>query len=164
MVSFRAFFAFFTLSVPLLAACGDSKAPAQLGESCATTDDCGSALACAESRCSSVCVTTVDCTSLGGGLCVLKPSGVRVCEAPTETSCARNADCSGNQICGNDRKCRAACAEDADCLQGEKCTAGACGAPGVGGGNDADPAKTACIHHSDCPSDWKCVAQVCAKD
>lgn len=169
MLSIRALFGLFALSLLTATACGETTSKdAKLGETCATTDDCGSSLACADYTCHSECRTTADCKSLGGGLCLLTPAGGRICRSPDETGCVRNADCPGLQACASDQKCRDQCQTATDCAKDDVCTAGVCAGPtdvvnGQLPGATTAPTAKACLNHNECAADEVCLMMVCSK-
>lgn len=158
------------LLIASAAACGDEPAAAlraAIAEGCSLNSDCTSPLVCAFQTCHVECKSTRDCVAYGGGLCVESDKPYYICQNPSEKNCARNSDCAGKQICGNDLKCRDACVSDRDCLTGQTCTGAVCADPAdlVGGALPTATTDTVggnqCIHHSDCPGALVCISQIC---
>jgi hypothetical protein len=77
-------------------------------------------------------------------------------EVGLETSCLRNSDCTGSDVCLF-RVCGIPCTEDGDCADGRRCLKG--------------PEGNACVSNSvascedeDCPSGLVCVAESCRSE
>ena len=145
-----------------LAACGvDAETVlAALGQGCALNSDCDQGLVCTFQVCHQACATSEDCP-LGddgkAGRCVVeKPTSFCLLEA--ESRCSLHSDCVGDLVCGNDGRCRNACASERDCLQGQECAAGACVEPAELDGSGQLPLAAGqsalgkvCSFNSDCP-------------
>jgi hypothetical protein len=104
---------------------------AALGQGCALNSDCDQGLVCTFQVCHQPCTTSKDCPldeNGAPGRCVSeKPTSF--CLLETELSCTVHSDCAGDLVCGNDGRCRNACASERDCVQGQACAAGACAEP-----------------------------------
>lgn len=100
---------------------------AELAEGCAINTDCTSPLVCAFRKCHVQCTSSRDCTA--GQLCVASDKPFYVCQLPSETKCQYNSQCAGDQVCGVDGKCREQCANEKDCLPGQRCAQATCAEP-----------------------------------
>jgi hypothetical protein len=140
------------------AACEDTAEQPKVAQTCSSSGDCGTDLACANGTCHIGCTSTAECASQNGGQCVRAANGVYVCQLPSEQSCARNSDCAGAQICGTDERCADACETAADCVPGQRCNEGLC----VSGASTATPSAPACTSVDDCKEGFDCVNRACS--
>ena len=161
--------AFVLGALAAVVACSSSKnevTRAALAAGCVLNSDCASPFVCAFKTCHVQCTSSRDCLPQPGGRCVESDKPVDVCLNPQETSCVRNSDCPGTEVCGVDLQCRDACIVSRDCLTDQSCIAGTCvdpvdlvdgGLPVADGGTTSLP----CIHASDCPGTLVCVQGSC---
>jgi hypothetical protein len=115
-------------------ACGDDTAAeiraARLAEGCSIASDCIDPLTCAFQHCHVECTSDKDCHATGGR-CVRSPTGLGVCQLPSERDCAIDGDCVGDEVCAVDQQCRDLCSDRHPCIEGLVCAAsGECAQPG----------------------------------
>jgi len=128
---------------------------ATLADGCSINSDCNDPLVCAFRKCHNACTATRDCPA--GARCVASERPYRVCQLPTEVTCAYNSECPTSQVCGIDKKCRDQCTSDRDCVPEQVCSVGACadvveltvdgGLPPAVGVNTSG---VRCVYNSDC--------------
>ncbi|MCB9591584.1 MAG: hypothetical protein H6719_02525 [Sandaracinaceae bacterium] len=120
----------------LLAAGCSVERVARDGE-CALNSDCQESLVCADGRCRVECAEDRDC-DLSWRCAPSGSAGRPACQPPDGPAlCAFTSECPEGALCV-DRRCRAECREDRDCLDGARCDAssGTCESPLVTGAPD----------------------------
>jgi hypothetical protein len=159
-------FAGLTIAVACTSSSSDALTRAELAEGCLLNSDCTSPLVCAFKTCHIACQSSRDCQPVPDTRCVESDKPFHVCLNTAETSCVRNSDCPGAEICGVDLQCRDQCVTDRDCLDGQTCAGGVCADEDEleGGGLpdrlDAGSVPT-CVHASDCPGVYVCIHGSC---
>jgi hypothetical protein len=149
------------------AACGKSSATtrALLAEGCALDSDCDEPLVCVFGSCHVACAKSLDCPD--GSRCVSGPRPSNVCESIAQSTCVRNSDCPGVEVCAVDGHCRDACVTERDCLPNQTCVHTSCADlselvdGSLAAATDADLGPTACVYDSDCPGALLCLAGTC---
>jgi hypothetical protein len=106
----------------LFAACGGSdkekQEVAKLAENCSINSNCETPLVCAFAHCHEECAADRDCRK--EERCVKGKDG-HVCQLSADTTCERDKECLGDQVCGVDKECRDPCDTVDDCSGGQIC-------------------------------------------
>ncbi|HEY8040695.1 MAG TPA: hypothetical protein VIF15_12910 [Polyangiaceae bacterium] len=145
--------------VTIVSCSNGSPVPVDLAHGCSINSDCKAPLVCVFGLCHEACAESRDCPQ--GQRCV-QSGGDKVCELPSESSCAANpAACPQGLVCGSDQQCRNACNNVGDCIAGQVCQGSACYDPGEldGGadGSSGDSSVTDSGNSFDSPNDGPAV-------
>lgn len=159
----------FTVGLAGWLGCADETPLRELREGCALTSECRDPLVCAFKKCHVECKSSKDCPDKARCVEAEKPN--YVCQFDEDSTCIRNSDCSGDQVCSRDGQCRDECSTARDCLPDQTCVESVCAdarelsAEGsLPVTPNATPEGIGCLRASDCPGDLVCKVGVCTSE